>query len=117
LDVDAGFNYPISKKHLCWYQIDLRFERREWTTNYKIFNIILLFRSDGDWACNPMVGQSSKTPPTRVQILVLTPFPGCSRIYRRYALSGKRRSHRRRDNIGDFGNLQICRCSVLRRCS
>jgi hypothetical protein len=29
LDVDAGFNYPISKKHLCWYQIDLRFERRE----------------------------------------------------------------------------------------
>jgi hypothetical protein len=51
------------------------------------------------------------------QILVLAPFPGFSRIYRRYALSGKRRSHRRRDAIGYFENLQICRCLVLRRCS
>jgi hypothetical protein len=56
-----------------------------------------------------MVGQSSGTLPTRVQILVLAPFPGFSRIYWRYALSGKRRSRRRRGAIGDFGNLQICR--------
>jgi hypothetical protein len=66
---------------------------------------------------SPMVGRSSGTLPTRVQILVLTPFSGFYRIYRRYALSGKRRSRRRRGTIGDFGNLQICRCSVLRRCS
>jgi hypothetical protein len=70
-----------------------------------------------DWTCSPMVGQSSGTLPTRVQILVLAPFPGFSRIYRRYALSGKRHSHRWRGAIGDFGNLQICQCSVLRRCS
>jgi hypothetical protein len=38
-------------------------------------------------------------------------------IFRRYALSGKRRSRRRRVANGDFENLQICRCSVLRRCS
>jgi hypothetical protein len=29
-----------------------------------------------DWACSPMVGRSSGTLPTRVQILVLAPFPG-----------------------------------------
>jgi hypothetical protein len=69
------------------------------------------------WACSPMVGRSSGTLPTRVQILVLAPFPRFSRIYRHYALSGKRRSRQRRGTIGDFGNLQICRCSVLRRCS
>jgi hypothetical protein len=39
------------------------------------------------------------------------------RIFRRHALSGKRRSRRRRGASGDFENLQICRCSVLRRCS
>jgi hypothetical protein len=66
----------------------------------------------GDWACSPMVGRSSGTLPTRVQILVLAPFPGFSWIYWRYALSGKRRSRRRRDAIGDFENLQIYRCSV-----
>jgi hypothetical protein len=69
-----------------------------------------------DWACSPMVGRSSGTLLTRVQILVLAPFPGFFRIYRRYALNGKRRSRRRRGAIGDFGNLQNCRCSVLRRC-
>jgi hypothetical protein len=36
-----------------------------------------------------MVGLSSGTLPTRVQILVLTPFPAFSRIYQRYALGGK----------------------------
>ena len=30
-------------------------------------------------------------------------------IYRRYALSGKRRSRRQRGANGDFGNLQMCR--------
>jgi hypothetical protein len=55
--------------------------------------------------------------PTRVQIVVLTLFPEFSSIYRRYALSGKRCSLRRRGAIGDFGNLQICLCSVLRRYS
>ena len=39
------------------------------------------------------------------------------RIYRCYTLSGKRRFRRRRGDSGDFENLQICRCSVLRRCS
>jgi hypothetical protein len=29
-----------------------------------------------DWACSPMVGRSSGMLPTRVQILVLAPFPG-----------------------------------------
>jgi hypothetical protein len=29
-----------------------------------------------EWACNPVVGWSSGTLPTMVQILVLTPFPG-----------------------------------------
>jgi hypothetical protein len=52
-----------------------------------------------------MVGRSSGTLSTKVQILVLAPFPGFSMIYRRYALSGKRRSRRRRGAIGDFGNL------------
>jgi hypothetical protein len=60
-----------------------------------------------------MVVQSSGTLLARVRILVLAPFPGFSRIYRCYALSGKRRSHQQRgamgDFIGDFGNLQICR--------
>jgi hypothetical protein len=64
-----------------------------------------------------MVERSSGTLPTRVQILVLTLFLRFSRIYRRYALSGKRCSRRRRGAIGDFGNLWICRCLVLRRCS
>jgi hypothetical protein len=31
---------------------------------------------DHDWTCSPMVGRSSGTLPTRVQILVLAPFPG-----------------------------------------
>jgi hypothetical protein len=53
-------------------------------------------KSKCDWVCSPMVGQSSGTLPARVQIMVLAPFPGFSRIYRCYALSGKRRSHRRR---------------------
>jgi hypothetical protein len=77
-----------------------------------------------NWACSPMVGRSSGTLPTRVQIIVLAPFPEFSRIYWRHALlppswnvSGKRHSRRRRGAIGDFRNLQICRCSVLRRCS
>jgi hypothetical protein len=70
-----------------------------------------------DWARSPMVERSSGTLPTRVQILVLAPFSEFSRIYRCYALSGKRCSRRRRGAIGDFGNLQICRCSVLRRSS
>jgi hypothetical protein len=29
-----------------------------------------------DWTCSPMVERSSGTLPTRVQILVLAPFPG-----------------------------------------
>jgi hypothetical protein len=29
-----------------------------------------------EWACSPMIGRSSGTLPTRVQILVLAPFPG-----------------------------------------
>jgi hypothetical protein len=29
-----------------------------------------------EWACSPMVGRSTGTLPTRVQILVLAPFPG-----------------------------------------
>jgi hypothetical protein len=37
--------------------------------------------------------------------MVLAPFPGFSRIYRHYALSGKRRARRRRGAIGDFENL------------
>ena len=53
--------------------------------------------------------------PTRVQVLdlarVLTLFWIYSRIFRRYALSGKRRSRRQRGANGDFGNLQICRSS------
>jgi hypothetical protein len=53
-------------------------------------------KSKCDWVCSPMVGQFSGTLPARVQIMVLAPFPGFSRIYRCYALSGKRRSHRRR---------------------
>jgi hypothetical protein len=71
---------------------------------------ILLYRKFRvcDWACSPMVGRSSGTLPTRAQIPVLAPFTGFSKIYRRYALSGKRRSHRRRGTNGDFGNLQIC---------
>jgi hypothetical protein len=36
----------------------------------------------GDWACSPMVGRSRGTLPTSVQILVLAPFPGFSKIYR-----------------------------------
>jgi hypothetical protein len=48
---------------------------------------------------------------------VLAPFPGFFRIYWCYALSGKWRSRRRQAVIGDFENLQICRCSVRRRCS
>jgi hypothetical protein len=60
-----------------------------------------------------MVGRSSGMLPTKIQILVLAPFSRFYRIYRRYALNGKRRSRRRRDVIGDFGNLQIYRCSVL----
>jgi hypothetical protein len=70
-----------------------------------------------DWACSPMVGRSSGTLPTRVQILVLAPFLGFSRIYQRYTLSGKRHSRRRWGTNGDFGNLQICWCSVIRRFS
>jgi hypothetical protein len=35
----------------------------------------------------------------------------------KHALSGKRRSRRRRGTNGDFENLQICRYSILRRCS
>jgi hypothetical protein len=65
--------------------------------------------------CSPMVGRSSGTQPTRVQILVLASFLESFRIYRRYALSGKRRSRRRRGAIGDFGNLQICRWWIYRR--
>jgi hypothetical protein len=52
-----------------------------------------------------MVGQSSGTLPTMVQILVLAPFSEFFRIYRRYALSGKRRSRRRRDAISDSGGV------------
>jgi hypothetical protein len=33
-------------------------------------------QSTGEWACSPMVEWSSGTLPTRVQILVLAPFPG-----------------------------------------
>jgi hypothetical protein len=29
-----------------------------------------------EWACSPMVGRSSETLLTRIQILVLAPFPG-----------------------------------------
>jgi hypothetical protein len=54
-----------------------------------------------------MVGQSSGTLTTRVQIPVLASFPRFSRIYRHYALSGKRCSRRRRGANDDFGNLQI----------
>jgi hypothetical protein len=46
-------------------------------------------QSNGDWACSPMVGRSSGTLHTNVQILVLAPFPGFFRIYWCYALSGK----------------------------
>ena len=35
-----------------------------------------LRRRDCELACSPMVGRSSGTLPTRVQILVLAPFPG-----------------------------------------
>jgi hypothetical protein len=41
-----------------------------------------------------MEGGSGGTLSTRVQILVLAPFIGFSKIYQRYALSGKRRSRR-----------------------
>jgi hypothetical protein len=57
--------------------------------------LIKQLHSTSDWACSPMVGRSSGTLPTRIQILVLAPFTGFSRIYRRYASSGKRRSRRR----------------------
>jgi hypothetical protein len=64
-----------------------------------------------EWACSPMVGRSSGMLPTRVQILVLAHFFWIySGIFRRYALSGKRRSRRRRGVSGDFSNLQTCRC-------
>jgi hypothetical protein len=33
-------------------------------------------KQEGEWACSPMVGWSSETLPTRVQILVLAPFYG-----------------------------------------
>jgi hypothetical protein len=58
-----------------------------------------------DWVCSPMVGRSSETLPTRVQILVLAHFSGFFRIYRRYALSGKRHFRRRRGTISNFENL------------
>jgi hypothetical protein len=51
-----------------------------------------------------MVERSSGILPTMVRILVLAPFPGFSCIYRRYALSSRRRGFAN----GDFGNLQIC---------
>jgi hypothetical protein len=47
-----------------------------------------------DWACSPMVGRSSGTLPTRVQIMVLAPFPG---LIPALCVSGKRCSRRRRD--------------------
>jgi hypothetical protein len=95
----------------------------------KIEKMIYWYFSISEWPIRSMgpntrmifvatfIRRPSGTLPTRVQILVLAPFSGFSRIYRRYALSGKRRSRRRRGAIGDFGNLQICRCPVLQRCS
>jgi hypothetical protein len=35
-----------------------------------------IFPNSSDWVCSPMLGWSSRMLPTRVQILVLTPFPG-----------------------------------------
>jgi hypothetical protein len=50
---------------------------------------LLLVIIIGDWACSPMVGRSSGTLPTRVQILMLAPFSWIySGIFRRYTLSG-----------------------------
>jgi hypothetical protein len=37
-----------------------------------------------NWACSPMARRSDETLPIRIQILVLVPFPGFFRIYRRY---------------------------------
>jgi hypothetical protein len=53
-----------------------------------------------------MGGRSSGTLPTRVQILVLALFSKFSRIYRRHALSGKRRF---RDDEASMVTLEISR--------
>jgi hypothetical protein len=63
---------------------------------FSYFWVRTKYHYQSDWVCSPMIGRSSGTLPTRVQILVLAPFLGFSRIYRRYTLSGKRRSRRRR---------------------
>jgi hypothetical protein len=60
--------------------------------------------------CSLIVRRSIGTLRIRVQILVLAPFP---EIYRRYALSARRRSRRQWGANGDFGNLQICRAPMV----
>jgi hypothetical protein len=51
-------------------------------TKYKIVHKISFETTtcSFDWSRSPMVRRSSGTLPTRVQILVLAPFPGFSRI-------------------------------------
>jgi hypothetical protein len=85
-----------ARTSLCWWGGDNRGCRSIF------FNVTTIYLNC-EWACSPMVRRSSGTLPTR--------------IYRRYALSGKRRSRRRRGANGDFGNFQMYRSSVLRRCS
>jgi hypothetical protein len=82
-----------------------------------VLHCVFLISITRGWTCSPMVGRSSGTLPTTVQILVLAHFPGFFRIYRRYAIRSKRRSRRWRGANGDFRNRQICRCSILQRCS
>ena len=54
----------------------------------------------------PLVGEL----PPRVQILGAALYSGFiySRIFRRYALSGRRRARRQRSACGDFENFKIC---------
>jgi hypothetical protein len=45
-------------------------------TEYSLMERLIINPQMIDWACSPMVGRSSETLPTRVQILVLAPFHG-----------------------------------------
>jgi hypothetical protein len=78
-----------------WYRVLVEKSKLQWcvllTTVQETAHACII-RSGCECDYSQMVGRSSGTLPTRVQILVLAPFPEFSRIYWCYALSGKRRS-------------------------